>query len=219
MKKRRVCRQSVSSFRRVHLSVTKLGLIPYQGEKKLRECSTIVKSRASNSQQMTVIPITQSSKLQEIAEILLKQQTAPIQPGQNLVCSIDAETLNTLLTHINQISSASTSTSSIQFRLDDLDASYDWELDRSKLTETTVQSNVNEPLSTLSSQLSFQLQPIQQPSLSQLAQDSSSYLLPFNNGLSGFMDPIQTDLATEHDLLGFLDMPNSVFDENSLIYY
>lgn len=132
-KKRRVCRSTKS--RHLAANVTSLNLIPHQGEKKLSSRAQLGQSKPG--QQMHVIPIGQNPKLREITEALIKQQKTPVQPGQNLICSIDPNTLQILLSHVNQQLSATTTSQEQQLEnnLDDLDLSYDWELNRASLAD------------------------------------------------------------------------------------
>lgn len=137
-KKRRITRSilTTTKSRRLTSGVTSLNLHPIDGEKKLRNRPN---QQQKQQQQMHVIPISENPKIREITDLLLKQQKTPMQPGQNLICSIDPDTLNILLNHINQISPSGVSTTKpkLENRLDadELDINYDWEVDRAKLNE------------------------------------------------------------------------------------
>lgn len=140
-KKRRVCRSTKSRHLLTH--VTSLNLIPHQGEKKLSSRAQL-RQQSKPGQQMHVIPIGQNPKLREITEALIKQQKTPVQPGQNLICSIDPNTLQILLSHVNQQLSTTTTSQEqqqqqqqqyMQNNLDEMDLSYDWEVNRASLVD------------------------------------------------------------------------------------
>lgn len=168
-KKRRITRSilTTTKSRRMTSGVTSLSLHPIDGEKILRNRSNQQQQQQSQ-QQMHVIPISDNPKIREITDLLLKQQKTPMQPGQNLICSIDPDTLNILLNHINQISPsvvAAASKPKLENRFDDdeLDINYDWEMDRAKLNEMPVCSCIlrkEEEIKTEKSSPILKLEPL-----------------------------------------------------------